>query len=161
MLSVSLSHRVSYAWHDDKLKVLVSLDEGVDHLHCRCRIHIVIELSDHKHQRTCKEVGVLDVRSLLILVADRVAEPLLVPPDLVHSVVVASACRVCALVELRMEEHRSGRLLTAGRASEDADSVYVHVWILLGCSLDPELSVRDTCVLEVLVAYFLEFLRAV
>ena len=74
---------------------------------------------------------------------------------------MASACRVCALVELRVEEYRSGRLLTAGRASEDADSVNVHIWILLGGSLDPELSVRDTCVLEVLVAYLLEFLRTV
>jgi len=60
-----------------------------------------------------------------------------------------------------MEEDGCSRLLSAGRASEDTDSVDVHIRIFLCSSLDPELSVWDSSVLEVLVAYLFELLRAI
>ena len=66
-----------------------------------------------------------------VLRADRLAHPLLVPPDLVHAVVVAAAVGDGGLVELAVEEHGADRVLAAGRAAVDADAAEVHVRILL------------------------------
>ncbi len=64
-----LAHGVVGTWNDDELKVLVGLDERIDHLHCRRRIDIVVEFAHDKHKRTAKQMRILDIGTLLILVA--------------------------------------------------------------------------------------------
>ena len=86
---------------------------------------------------------------------------MLVPPDLVHTVVVAAAGTVGGLVEVAVEEDCGGALLTSGGATIDTHSVCVHIRILLGCCLDPGDAVGEAGVLQVLVAHLLEFLAAV
>ena len=76
--------------NDDELKVLVGLDERIDHLHCRRRIDIVVEFAHDKHKRTAKQMRILDIGALLVLVAHGVTEPKLIPPYLVHAVVMAA-----------------------------------------------------------------------
>ena len=73
---------------------------------------------------------------------------------------MASAGAVCGLVEFGILQYGGSALLTSGRASVDADAVDIHVWVLLGCGLDPRYAVGQTCILEVLVAYLLKLLRA-
>ena len=59
-----------------------------------------------------------------------------------------------------MEEYGACRLLSAGRAAEDAYAVDVHVGILLGGSLDPGDVVGQAGVFQILVAYFFELFGA-
>ena len=63
----------------------------------------------------CSLLRVVHVRRRGVVRADRPAHPLLVPPDLVHAVVVAAGVDTADLVELRVEEQRAGRVLSAGR----------------------------------------------
>src|SRR5207248_11133949 len=85
-----------------------------------------------------------------------VAHPLLVPGRLIHAVVVAAAARDGHLVNLRVEEHATGRVLAAGRGASDADAADVVVGVLRGDGGVPEDSVREAGVAEVLPAGVVE-----
>ena len=91
VLAKGLAHGVALAGEEDELKVLVGLDERIHYLHRRGGVYIVVHLAHDKHQRTAQQVSILHIAALLVLVTHGVAQPLLVPPDLVHAVVVASA----------------------------------------------------------------------
>ena len=88
----------------------------------------------------------------------RIPHPLLIPPYLVHAVVVAAARTVGRLVEIAMQEHRRGTFLAAGRSAEDAHIVGIHVGIALGGRLYPQLAVGQSGIFQVLVAHFLKLL---
>ena len=67
-------------------------------------------------------VRVRHVRVLGVPGTDRVAHPLLVPPHLVHAVVVATAERNSSAVEVAMEEKGAEGVLSAGRVAVDANA---------------------------------------
>ena len=105
--------------------------------------------------------ALVDVGLLGVVRADRPAHPLLVPPDLVHAVVVAAAVGDADLVEVAVEEQAPQGVLAAGRAAVDADAGQVHVRILRGGGFDPEDAVGKAGVAQILPADVMERLGAV
>src|SRR5207244_3985668 len=101
---------------------------------------------------------VCHVRLLGVMRADGVAHPELVPPDLVHAVVVASAERGGGLVEIAMCLERPQRALSAGRPAVDADARQVHVRVLRRRGLDPRDAIREAGIAEVLAANIMKSL---
>src|SRR6185503_17016430 len=97
-----------------------------------------------------------DVGTCLVLLADGPAHPQLVPPDLVHAVVVAAAVGDGDLVEVVVVDQRPHRILPAGAAAVDADAAEVHPRPRFGGGLDPELAVGETGIGEVLPAHVVE-----
>src|SRR5205814_745475 len=93
--------------------------------------------------------------------ADGVAHPQLVPPDLVHAVVVTATVRGRGLVEVAVEEQGPQRVLAAGRAAVDADARQVEVRVFRGRRLQPQDTVGETRVAEVLPADVVKRLRPV
>ena len=77
-------------------------------------IDVVVLFADEEHELALEVLGVLDVGGGDVGAIDRVAHPLLVPPDLVHAVVVASAGGVGSLVEVAVEEEGAEGFLSAG-----------------------------------------------
>src|SRR5262245_60590859 len=112
---------------DEQIERLVRLDQRVRHLQRRRRVDVFVELAD-QHQQLALQLGrIVDVRRFSVLRADWPTHPLLIPRDLVHPVVVATGKRDSDLVELRMEEQRTSRVLPAGGAAIDADTCDVVV----------------------------------
>ena len=93
------------ARNHEQIEGLVGFDQRVHDLHRRRRIDVRVQLTDDEQQIALQLRRVVDVRRRGVLWTERPSHPLLVPPDLVHSVVVAPAGRHRGLVELRMEEH--------------------------------------------------------
>ena len=107
----------------------------------------------------CELVGVGHVRLRGVVRADRPAHPRLVPPDLVHPVVVAAAVGDGRLVEVAVEQQRPERVLPARRAAVDADARQVDVRVLRGRRLHPEDAVGEAGIGQVLPADVVERLR--
>src|SRR5690606_24607531 len=84
--------------HGKELEVLVSRDEGIDHLIGGRRVHVRIDFADGEKQGALEFGGMGDVRVVPVVGTDGPTHPLLVPPDLVHAVVVAAAVRCGRLV---------------------------------------------------------------
>ncbi len=80
----------------------------------------------------------------------RPAHPLLVPPDLVHAIVVAAGSRERHLVELRMEEQRAQRVLSARRCAVDADARDVVPGVLRRHRLVPQDAIGEAGIAQVL-----------
>ena len=138
------------------LEVLVVPDEFRNDLQRGGRIHIVIHLSVDNQEFTLQPPGVVHVGILAIPGAEGIAHPLLVPPNLVHPVVVAAAQGDAHLVELGMEQQGGEGILPTGGIAVDAHLREVHVPVLLRCSLHPQDAVRETGILEVPPAHILE-----
>ena len=114
VLAKGLAHGVMNSREDDKLEVLVCFYQGIHHLVCARRIDIVIHLTYHQHKGTLELVGILHIAALHITGVDGITHPLLIPPNLVHAVVMTSATAVGCLVEITMEQYRRGTLLPTG-----------------------------------------------
>jgi hypothetical protein len=105
---------VACAGDDQQVEVLVCFDERVGHLHRGGRIDVAIQFADDEQEFALQVFRVGHVRAFRVLGADGPAHPLLVPPDLVHAVVVAAAIGHRHLVEVAMEQQCAGRTLSAG-----------------------------------------------
>ena len=108
------------ARHHQQIEVLVVLDQLVHDLHRRRGIDVRIELADDEQQIALQPVRVVDVRRGRVLLADRPRHPQLVPPDLVHAVVVAAGVGDARLVEIRVKQQTAERVLPARRPAVDA-----------------------------------------
>src|SRR5688572_24887901 len=97
----------------------------------------------------------------VVLRSDRPPHPLLVPPDLVHPVVMAAGEGYRRVVELGMEEQGAERVLAARRTAVDTDAGDVVGGILLRRRLVPEDAIGEAGVSEVLPGDVMECLRAV
>ena len=160
VLAEVLTHGVAHAGQDHQLEILARFYQCVGHLHGGCRVHVVVHLAHNEHQRAREQMGVVHIRVAAVSLIHRITHPQLVPPYLVHPVVVASARRVGSLVELRMEQYGGHGLLSAGRASEYSDARGIHARISFGSRLYPRHVVGQARILQVLVAHFLKLLRA-
>ena len=60
-----------------------------------------------------------------------------------------------------MQQYGGGTLLSACRTTVDCHIIRIHIRILLGRSLDPELTVRESGILQVLVANLLKLLATI
>src|SRR5262249_10253239 len=87
--------------------------------------------------------------------------PCLVPPDLVHAVVVAARVRHGDIVELWVEEDRARRVLSAGGCAVDADTRDVVPRVLLVDRLVPEDAIGKAGVGNVFPRVIVERLRAI
>ena len=94
-----------------QIERLVGLDQRVDQLHRRRRIDVRVVLPDDEQQLSLQLARVLHVRALDILRPDRPTHPLLVPPHLVHPVVMTPGGRESDLVELGMKEESTEGVL--------------------------------------------------
>lgn len=119
---VTVAEVMAESWKVELLKALVGLHEGTHHLQRRDGIHILVEFAVDEQQVAFKAVRVRHVRVLGVPGTDRVAHPLLVPPHLVHAVVVATAERNSSAVEVAMEEKGAEGVLFAGRVAVDANA---------------------------------------
>ena len=93
--------------------------------------------------------------------AERPSHPLLVPPDLVHPVVVAPGIRDTGLVELGMKEQPAECVLTASRSSVDTYAGDVVPRIFRGHRLVPEDSIGEAGIAKIFPCDVVERLRAV
>lgn len=104
VFSETLAHRMADTGYDNQFKILTGLYQRIDHLHRRRRVDIVVEFSDQQHQGASQQMGVLDIGAGPVRLINRVTHPLLVPPDFIHTVVVASAGRIGRLVKIGIEQ---------------------------------------------------------
>ena len=74
----------------------------------------------------------------------------IVPPDLVHAIVVASTVGDGDMIEIVVRDQSAHGVLATGRTAEDADARKVHPRAGLGRGFDPEDSVREASVADVL-----------
>ena len=84
---------VPAAGDDDQVEILVRLDERIHHLHRRRRVDVPVQLADRQQQFPLELVGIYRVRRRGVLGPDGPTHPRLVPPDLVHPIVMAAAIR--------------------------------------------------------------------
>ena len=73
---------------------------------------------------------------------------------------MAATRGIGSLIEIAMQEDGCGGLLSACRSPEDAHVVGIHIGIFCGGSTNPRLTVREACILQVLIAHLLEGLAA-
>ena len=88
--------------HDQEVKIFVRLDQRVHHLHGRGGIDIAVKFADDQEQFSLQPMGLGHIGLFLVVVSNRPAHPLLVPPDFVHPIVVAAAIGNTDLVEVSM-----------------------------------------------------------
>src|SRR5215213_9333167 len=94
--------------------------------------------------------GVDHVRRGLVLRTERPPHPLLVPPDLVHPIVVTTGVGVRHLVELGMKQQTAHGILSAGRRAVKTYASRIIPGILGGDSLVPDNAIGETGVTEIL-----------
>lgn len=116
------------------LEVLVGLDKGPDHLQGRGRIYIVIDLTVDKQELALKQMRIVHIGIFGVPWTDRISHPLLVPPYLVHTVVMAAAKGHSYLVELGIEQKGSKSALAAGRVAVHTHVGYVHMLVFLAAA---------------------------
>lgn len=91
-----------------------------------CRVEegstFVSRLTDNQHELALKLSRVFNVGGNGVLRSHRPAHPLLVPPDLIHAVIMAPAVGDSSSIEFGMEEQGSRCVLAAGGISENPHS---------------------------------------
>src|SRR5580658_2330673 len=103
MLTAQYGYAVVLTRYVEHVEMLVGLDQCVDYLHRRGWVYVAIHLANDNQRLAFQTVGVVHVRGFGVLRSQRPAHPLLVPPDLVHAVIVAAAVSHYHLVKLRVE----------------------------------------------------------
>ena len=161
VLAVITAQGVAHARHKQQVYVFIGLDDGIYQLESGSRIHVIIHFPQDQQELPLQLVGVGHVRRFFVLPADRVAHPLLIPPDLIHAVIMAAGGRNRYFIELRMVQQGPGRALSAGRVTKDTYPADIHVRITGGRGFDPFDPVRETAVFQVLPANIMEGLGAV
>ena len=148
-------------------RVVLGLSGGLDSAVAAALIHRAVgdQLTcifvDTGLLRAGEPVRVVHVARRGVVRSHRPAHPLLVPPDLVHAVVVAADGGDGRVVELRVEQQRAERVLPARGRAVDADAVDVVPRVLRRDRAVPEDAVRKACVFEVLPADIMEGLGAI
>ena len=102
-------------------------------------------------------MGILYIRSFLVLISYGISQPEFVPPDFIHAVVVAATGGISGFVEFGMQQHGSGGFLTSGGTAVDTYAIHIHILILLSGSFNPGDVIGKSCIFQILVAYVLEF----
>src|SRR5207244_3852433 len=98
------------------------LNERVHDLVAGRRIDVRVELADDEHEMALKLFRIDDIRRRFVVRSDRPTHPLLVPPDLVHPVVVTAGIRIRDFIKLWVEDETTHRVLTTGRRSIEPDA---------------------------------------
>ena len=145
--------------HHQFVRLACAHERGA-HLHGAGRVHVVVELADHEHELSRELRRVDHVRAPLVALVHRPSHPELVPPDLVHAVVVAAAVGHAHGVDLREIKQRAHRVLPTGAAAVDADAREIHPWARGRRGAQPCHVVRKAGVLQVLPADVVELLAA-
>src|ERR1051326_2208813 len=117
MLVVGAARAMSATGDKEQIEFFISLDERVGHLQRRGRIHICVHLAQYQQQLPLQLGSVVHIGGRRVLRTERPAHPLLVPPDLVHAIVMTSAVGHSYLVELGMEQQASKRVLSSRRGT--------------------------------------------
>ena len=73
---------------DEQIEALPCLDERVHDLHGGGGVHVAIHLAHNQHELALEAMRVVHVGGCRVFGSHRPAHPLLIPPDLVHAVVV-------------------------------------------------------------------------
>ncbi len=132
------------------------------HLHRRRRIHVRIHLGHEQHQAPRQVVGMVHVRRSGVVRGDGPAHPLLVPPDLVHPVVVTAGVRIRHVIELGMEQYGACGILATRRRAIDAHTrQIVIVRILRGHRLVPQDAIRESGIAQVAPRHVMKGLRPI
>src|SRR4051812_42334183 len=100
-------------------------------------------LTDDEEQLALKLCGVGHVGAGRI-VRPHDSHPLLVPPDLVHPIVMTARRAERHLVELRVEEQGAKRILSAGRSAVNADAARVVPGMRSGKRPMPQDAIRES-----------------
>ena len=112
---------------------------------CRANwIDVFIDFSYGEHQFPFEPMGLIDVGLSGIMGAYWIVHPLLVPPDFVDSVVMAATVGDGNFVKVVEIDEGTSRTLPSRRASIDAYSAGVHLWVELGRFLDPLDAIRKS-----------------
>ena len=82
-------------------------------------------------------MGIGDIGLFRVMRSYRPVHPLFVPPDFVHTVIMATAVRNGGFVELAVVEHGGCRTLSTGRSPVNANAGDIHVWACFGCFSNP------------------------
>jgi hypothetical protein len=109
--SVSASCSMAIARHHEQVEIFIRFDKRMHYLHGRRWIDILVHLAHDKQQLALQPPGIVYVRRSSVLRSDRPAHPLLIPPDLVHAIVMRTAVGHGNLVEFRMKEQCTKRAL--------------------------------------------------
>jgi len=90
------------------------------------RVHVGVHLAHYQEEFARELVGVLDIGTAAVGFVYGPTQPLLVPPDLVHAVVVAPAVGDGHLVEVPVVQQTSQSVLSAGAAAVETNAAKVH-----------------------------------
>ena len=82
-------------------------------------------------------------------------------PKQTNSYFLTAAGTIGCLVKIAMQQYGCGTLLSACRTAIDCHIISIHIRILLGSSLDPEVTVWESGILQILVANLLKLLAAI
>ena len=134
----------------DKVKILVRLYQGIDHLIRARRVNVGVFFSHHQHEFASQVLRQGPARLRFVMGSNRPAHPLLVPPHFVHSVVVTAAVRHGNFVEITLSQNCTQGVLSARRSSINPNPVEIHLGPLLGCGFHPEDSIRESRIDQVL-----------
>ena len=98
---------------------------------------------------------------LFVMRPNRPAHPLLIPPDLVDSIVVAATIGDRRIVKIAVSNQRSHGALPTRRSTPDTDARQIHFGTLLGGRLHPGDPIRETAVPQILPADIVKCLAAI
>ena len=135
----------------NEIKVLIGLDQRIDHLISRSRVDVCIRLTEQQQQLPTKVLRQSPPRLRLIMRPNQ-AHPLLVPPNLVHPVVIAATIRHPNLIEIPLCQKRMECVLPARRGSINPDPSQIHRRNLLSNRFHPKNPIREPSIHDVLVA---------
>ena len=141
--------------------LLAGGQQGIAEVVGALHIHVGVRLADGEEEAAAEVGGVRGAGVGRVPRADRVAHPLLVPPELVDAVVVAAAIGGAGAVEVAMTQQGVRGVLPAGRATEDAHPAQVHGGFDLRELAQPADAVRKTGVAQVPPSLLVELLAAI
>ena len=132
---------------------LVRALQGADDLCGAGGIDVGVQFADDEEEVAFEFVCIVHVAAPGVAVVNGPAHPLLVPPDLVHAVVVAAAVGDGDVIKVVVIEQRAHRTLSASTAAVDTHATEIHPRACLRGIFDPQLAIWEAGVLQVLPAH--------
>lgn len=139
-----------------EFEALVSFLQGTDDLRRAGGIDVGVEFANDEQEFALEFVRVFDVGTEFVAFINGPAHPLLVPPDFIHAVVMATAVGDSDFVEVVVIEKGAHGVLAAGAAAVDADAAEIHPGACFGGFSDPKFSVWESGIFEVFPADIME-----
>jgi len=142
---------------DQKVEVLVGLDQFSGQPQAAGRIDVVVHIPVNQQQLALQIAGKREVRLFVVMRPIRKPHPELGPPGFGHPKVMIPRRRDSDFVEFRMCQQRVGCVVAARRMSVNAHSGQIHVGITLGHPSHCYDMILSADISQVLVGEIVEF----